>query len=113
MRQVALASFRDTSAEPPPVSLVDYFNDARVTGWLSMNGTGNGDSPIGSAVSRVGGWLNSVRGALKLDSAVAEVVGVKRVVIRQAITDVRSLICSLNFSTSLNFHVQACKGCEI
>ncbi len=36
--QVAFPAFRDTAEEAAPVSLVPYFGDARVTGWLAVHG---------------------------------------------------------------------------
>ena len=78
------------------MSLVQYFDDARVTGWLAVHGTGAGDSPVAGAASRFGALLGGIGGALGLGQrreaaaqpAAAQSAAQRRPVLRQAITQV-------------------------
>ena len=86
------------------MSLVPYFSDARVTGWLAVHGTGAGDSPAAGAASRFGSLYSGLRAALgrlalrrpAADRAAQQMAGGRaqngagqqRPVIRQAITQV-------------------------
>ncbi len=101
---MAFPAFRDAAEEAVPVSLVPYFGDARVTGWLAVHGTGAGDSPAAGAASRFGGVLSDMRAALgrlgpqqpaaeraaqqAAGGRAQSAAGQQRPVIRQAITQV-------------------------
>ena len=102
--QVAFPAFRDTAEEAAAVSLVPYFGDARVTGWLAVHGTGAGDSPAAGAASRFGGVLSGLGAALgrlgprrsaaeraaqqAAGGRAQSTAGQQRPVLRQAITQV-------------------------
>ncbi len=92
---MAFPAFRGTAEEPVTVSLVQYFDDARVTGWLAVHGTGAGDSPVAGAASRFGALLSGIGAALGLgprqEAAAQPAAARQRPVIRQAITQVRAL----------------------